>query len=76
MSIGERENSWRMVKARRKRVQAAEEKAAAETKQAAREEGTASEREGRELHSQTRAWQRIHKRGMEVTEEQEGQQQQ
>ena len=38
-----------MVKARKKRVQAAEEKAAAEAKQAAREEVTASEREGREF---------------------------
>ena len=73
----EREREWRMVKARRKRVQAAEEKAAAEAKQAAREEGTASEREGRKLHGQTRAWQRrIHKRGVEVTEEQEEEQQQ
>ena len=50
-----REREWRMVKARRKRVLAAEEKAAADAKQAARENETASEREVRKrFHSQTR----------------------
>ena len=75
-----RDREWRMVKARRKRVLAAEEKAAAAAAQAAREEVTPSERERREFtcwcsHCRTRVWQRrIHKRGVEVTEEQEGQQ--
>ena len=78
----QREREWRMVKARRKRIQAAEEKAVAEAEQAAGEEVTPSERERREFtcwcsHCRTRVWQRrVHKRGVKATEEQEGQQQQ
>ena len=57
-----------MVKDRRKRVLAAEEMAAAETRQAARENEAASEKALTEIfHSQTKAWQMIYKRGMEVT---------
>ena len=64
-----RDREWRMVKARRKRVLAAEEKAAAEAAQAARENETASAKAFTEFfHSQTKAWQRIYKRGVEVKE--------
>ena len=58
-----------MVKYTRKRVLAAEEVAAAEARHAARENRAASEKAFTEIfHSQTKAWQRIYKRGMEVTE--------
>ena len=58
-----------MVKVRRKWVLAAEEKAAAEARQEARENRAASEKAFTEFfHSQTKAWQMIYKRGMEVTE--------
>ena len=64
-----REKEWRMVKYRRKCVLAAEERTATEARHAARENRAASEKAFAEFfHSQTKAWQRIHKRGVESTE--------
>ena len=64
-----REKEWRMVKYIRKRVLAAEEMTATEARHAARENRAASERAFTEFfHSQTKTWQRIHKRGVEFTE--------
>ena len=64
-----REREWRMVKYRRKRVLAAEEMTAAEARQTARENRAASEKAFTDFfHSQTKAWQRIYKRGKEITE--------